>query len=422
MHFLLSAIGSAGDVHPFIAVAQALQSRGHDVAVMASPYFETRIERAGVPFVPLGRIEDFERVVDRPELWRARGGARVLIDELLDHLPEACATTAAHVEQETIVVGSTLSWGMRIVQESRGLPGATIHLSPPCLPSAIRSPVLPGIGDLAWLPVALRRLLLRIGERCVLDPLIAPRLDRVRAEHGLAPVRHITTRWIHSPDLVIAAWPAWFAAPQTDWPPRTCTTDFPIHREKEMALPEPVAAFLEDGEPPIAITPGSAMAHGEAFFSRALVACRALGRRAVLITPYPAQLPDHLPDWAHHVAYAPFSALLPRVAALIHHGGIGTSAQALAAGKPQLVVPFAHDQFDNAARLRRLGVADVVNATRSGSSWTAALARLLSDRMVADAVGRVASRMREGPAATDTIAQRLEQLGRERYGNGAPAH
>jgi rhamnosyltransferase subunit B len=452
MRFLLSAIGSAGDVHPFIAIARVLQARGHDVALMASPYFEARVQRAGIAFVPLGRLEDFERVVGRAELWQARRGARLLIDELLDHLPEACATTAAHVTPGTILVGSTLSWGMRLVQESQGLVGATIHLSPLCLPSAIGPPVLPGIGDLAWLPIAVRRLLLRVGERWVLDPLIAPRLDRVRADlarrraqdrkqepsqeqsqepsqgSAVEPVRRIVTHWMHSPDLVIGAWPAWFAAPRTDWPPHSVTTGFPLHDDDATPLPPALAAFLDRGEPPIGITPGSAMAHGESFFARALDACRTLGRRAVLITPYQTQLPQSLPEWAHHVAYAPFGALLPRLAALIHHGGIGTSAQALAAGRPQLIAPFAHDQFDNAARLRRLGVARVVspvanrvaspvvnrvvNATRRRVSWSTSLADLFGDAAVADAVALAARRMREEPSAAETIADRLERLGR----------
>ena len=348
--------------------------------------------------------------MQEPNSGKPAGGARLLIDELLDHLPEACATTAAQVTPDTIVVGSTLSWGMRIVQESRGVAGATIHLSPLCLPSAIQPPVMPGVGDLAWLPSTLRRLLLRFGERWVLDPSIAPRLDRVRADHGLPPVRHVMTRWIHSPDLVIAAWPAWFAAHQPDWPARTRTTGFPIHREDDASLPAPLAAFLDRGDPPIAVTPGSAMAHGEAFFARAIEACRVLGRRAVLVTPFATQGPAPLPDWAHHVDYAPFSALLPRVAALIHHGGIGTSAQALAAGKPQLVVPFAHDQFDNAARLRRMGVARVVGSHGVNATWSEALTHLLNDDEVADAVDRASRRMRDEPSAEDTIADLLEGL------------
>ena len=159
-----------------------------------------------------------------------------------------------------------------------------------------------------------------------------PDLNAFRATLGLAPVRRIWSRWIHSPDLVIGAWPSWFAPPQPDWPPATIVSGFPLFGQQGTDLPPSLAAFLEIGPAPIGITPGSAMAHGAAFFARALAACVERRQRILLITPYRTQLPARLPDGVHVVDYAPFTPLLPRLSALIHHGGIGTSAQALAAG------------------------------------------------------------------------------------------
>src|SRR6185436_13395214 len=92
--------------------------------------------------------------------------------------------------------------------------------------------------------------------------------------------------------------------------------------------------------------------------------CALLGRRGILLTRHREQVPDNLPREVIHIDYAPFSQLLPRCAALVHHGGIGTSAQALASGVPQLVTPFTHDQPDNAARLKRLGGAEVLPSSR----------------------------------------------------------
>ncbi len=152
------------------------------------------------------------------------------------------------------------------------------------------------------------------------------------------------------------------------------------------------------------------MAHGGRLLAVALDACVALGRRAVVVTPFRDQLPTTLPPGTRHVAYAPFGALLPRVAALVHHGGIGTSAQALAAGIPQIVAPFAHDQPDNAARLRRLGVATVVSPNARRDAWIAALSGATGDASVADAVARAAVRMRREPRAQDAIADLLEGL------------
>lgn len=89
-----------------------------------------------------------------------------------------------------------------------------------------------------------------------------------------------------------------------------------------------------------------------------------LGRRAIFLTHHRAQVPEPLPDSVLWVAYAPLQGLLPHCAALIHHGGIGTTAEALRAGVPQLVVPFAHDQFDNGERVKALGVGSTLPAAR----------------------------------------------------------
>lgn len=413
MRFLVSALGSAGDVHPFIAVSQALIARGHGVRMIASPYFEARIRRAGIQFVALGTSADYEGLVARPDLWDSRRGARYILDELLNRLPEAYAVTdAAARATDTVMVGSTLSWATRLVQERRGIPAATVHLSPVCLQSATDPSVIPGVGDLSWMPTPALRWLQERGERLVLDRFIGPRLNAMRAALGLAPVDRIWSRWIHSPQLVVGAWPAWFAPVQPDWPPRTETSGFPVYDEGRAALDRSLAAFLDAGPAPIGVTPGSAMAHGERFFSRALDACRALERRVVLITAYREQLPARLPAWAHHTAWAPFSALMPRLSALVHHGGIGTSAQALAAGIPQAVVPFAHDQFDNAARLRRLGVSRTLAIGGSADRWRAALRDLHGDPATASAVRREAARMAAAEPAADVIAARLEALGR----------
>jgi rhamnosyltransferase subunit B len=413
MHFLVSALGSAGDVHPFIAVSQALRARGHDVRMVAAAAFGERIARAGIAFTPLGTVEVWQRLLQRPELWDARRAPRLVLDELLASLAETHAVLSSCLadRRDTVLVGSTLSWATRLLQERTGLPGATVHLSPLLLPSAVQPPIQPGIGDLSWLPAWLLRVLYR-----ALDRWLAPRLNQVRAQLGLPPVRQVWSRWMHAPDLVVAAWPSWFAPTQPDWPAQTVTTGFVLYPEAEYGAPPDAAleAFLDGGAAPIGITPGSAMAHGGRFLAHALDACRALGRRALLVTPYRDALPSPLPADAHHVDYVPFARLLPRLAALIHHGGIGTSAQALAAGIPQLVAPFAHDQFDNAARLCRLGVATSVRQAAPPAAWLAALRDLLDTGAAALAAKRCAERMAGEAPAAELIAQRLERLGAER--------
>ena len=133
---------------------------------------------------------------------------------------------------------------------------------------------------------------------------------------------------------------------------------------------------------------------------------RRLGRRGLFLTSHAAQVPQHLPPNVMWQAHAPFAALLPRVAAIVHHGGIGTSADAFRAGIPQLIVPFAYDQFDNGWRTKRLGVGDVLLARRlSVRRMRRQLARLLAAPEVQLACGEVARRMGQGPQPARLLDQ-----------------
>ena len=412
MHILMSCVGSAGDVHPFIAIGQALARRGHAVELLTSPHFRARIEAAGLACVPVGTEADFEQVVRHADLWNPRRGFSVLWHALEHRLREAHALLVARAQPgRTVLVGSTLALHMRLAQETHHLPAAMVHLSPVCIWSAQAPAVLPGLFDLSGWPPALVRWIHSAVERGVLDRVVAPGFDRIRRDLGLPPVRRLLSQWIHSPQRVVCAWPDWFAPQQADWPTKAVTTGFARWAgHAGQALPPALQAFLEAGSPPIGFTPGSAMAQGRDFFARALAATAALGPRAVLITPYVDQLPHPLPAHAHAVDYAPFDALLPRLAALVHHGGIGTTAQALAAGLPQAVLPHAHDQFDNAARLVRRGVALRLHARSSVRQWARTLQRLQRDPAIATACQHHAALMARDADAAECIADQIEGL------------
>jgi rhamnosyltransferase subunit B len=255
----------------------------------------------------------------------------------------------------------------------------------------------------------------------MLDAICAPPLNALRTTLGLPPVRSVMRRWLHSPDLTVGAFPAWFAAPQPDWPASAVVTGFPRWRAPaEAPLPDAVRAFLCAGAPPLAFTAGTGMAQANAFFACALRTATALQRRALFVTRFPDTLPDPLPAAVLVADPLPFDRLLPRVAALVHHGGIGTTAAALAAGVPQLIAPFAFDQFDNAARIVRLGVGQGC-ATRHPERWGAELEPLLHPApALAAALRRARQRMTDAPDACALIADRIEALARARFPSAAP--
>jgi UDP:flavonoid glycosyltransferase YjiC (YdhE family) len=137
------------------------------------------------------------------------------------------------------------------------------------------------------------------------------------------------------------------------------------------------------------------MRQGSGFFRAAVEACRRLEARAVLITRYQDQIPSGLRASIRSFTSLPFSRLFPRASLVVHHGGIGTSSQALHAGVPQLVMPMAFDQHDNASRLERLGVARSLSPRFFSSSAVAsAIVELLASRQVSDSCRRCADRLR----------------------------
>jgi len=354
----LIPIGSAGDVHPFVALGLALRDRGHRVTVITGAYFEGLVRKAGLEFVGLGTVEHFEAVLLHPDGWHPRRGFKVVFQwGVLPWIrPLYDLIAARYIPGETVVVASLLAFGARLAQEKLGVPMVSVELQPVVLRSAHQGPVLPGMSLPDWLPAGLKRLAYWLGDVLVLDPVVAPATNAVRADLGLPPVHRLLDQWWHSPQRIIGLYPPWFAPPQPDWPRQLVLTGFPLFDERGLTeAPAEVLDFL-DGGPPLVFTAGSAMRQGHAFFAAAAETCRLLGRRGLLLTRYPDQLPAPLPEGVRHCAYIPFSQLLPRSAALVHHGGIGTTAQALAAGIPQLLMPMSHDQPDNAARVERLGV------------------------------------------------------------------
>jgi len=415
---LVVPVGSAGDVHPFVRIALELQARGHDVTVVTNAYFAPLIERVGLDLEPIGTVEQFDAITANPNLWHRVHGLGVVAAGVAFGI----APLYRLIEREAgrgdlVVVAHALAFGARVAHEVLDVPLVTAHLAPTSIWSQYESPVMArGLGAINALPRPLKRALLAISDRLA-DRVLAPPVNRFRRELGLSPVRQIVSRWWHSPQRVVGLFPDWFAAPQRDWPPQVTLTGFPLYDERgATAVPPDLDAFLNEAcaadDPPIVFAPGSGNQQARAFFAAACEACRRLGRRGVLLTRYTGHLPAPLPPGVMHADYAPFSAVLPRAAALVHHGGIGTAAQALAAGRPQLVMPMTFDQPDNAARLQRLGVGRWLPPYRfRGAAVARELRALLESAAVVRRCAEVARRF-DGSDPVGRTCQVIEGCGR----------
>jgi rhamnosyltransferase subunit B len=409
MTILLLTIGSHGDVHPFIGLGIALKHRGHRVRVIVNPHFADLVLKAGLELIPLGVAEDFESLLKDPDLWHRRKSFQTVMNTVIDGLRPVYETLLQnYTKGETIIAASSLALGARVAQDQFNLPMATIHLAPAIFRSTIAPPKLPGLYTPDWMPQSIKKLIFAAGDRLVIDRAICPRLNKFRAEFGLPPVRGILKDWWNSPQRVIGLFPDWFAPMQPDWPPQTRLTGFPLFDEQNIRpLPAELADFLAAGTPPIIFSPGSAMHHADDFFRASVAACTKLNRRAILLSGHAGHIPPNLPPTIRYFSYAPFSQVLPKAAAFVHHGGIGTSAQALAAGVPQIVHPFAYDQLDNADRLRRLGVAKVIHPK---SYRTTHVAQTLKDLLTDPALPARCAQIARKFAGVDPVAQTCQLI------------
>lgn len=412
LRVIVVAIGSAGDVHPLAALAQALQRRGHAVTLLASGHFAPLAERMGLDFVAVGSDADYQAAMRDPMLWHPRRGLRTVWSFAAPSVALTWEWIQAHATADTVLVGSSLAFGARIARDALGLPLATVHLAPSVLLSSQDPPLMGERALPSWLPASWTSALWSLIEYLAVDPVFAPSVNAVRANAGLPPVRHIMRRYMHSPDRVLLFYPEWFAPDPGDRPPGSLCIGFPRFDEQGLHhWPDGLRAFLDAGEAPLLFTPGSAMQHAHDFFDKAVACCAALGRRGLVVTRHTAQLPP-LPDFMLQLDYVPFSELLPHVALIAHHGGIGTCAQALAAGVPQLVVPNAHDQFDNGARLRRLGVGDWLPREARTQGFVRRVRHLLEDGAVASACRHWQLQMPSAAEAVEAACRAVEALRR----------
>ena len=396
MHVAFASLGTLGDLHPLLAVARAVQARGGEVTIAASKGFGGYVASLGFRFCPIRPdLEPGFGQVRRLSDPR-RGPERLLREELFPAVSKTYADLTEACRGADLLVVGELVYVAPLVAEKYGIPWVNAVLSPSSFLSSLDPCVLapaPAFHHLRHFGPLPHRLLLAYGER--LTSRWAEPLYAFRRELGFAPGKNPVYHGKHSPHLTLALFPELFAAPQPDWPEQVLQTGFPFFEQPpEQSVCERVETFLDAGTPPLVFTLGSSMVGiaGD-FYGVAARAAEALGRRAILLignNPPPADLPDSILP----VAYAPLELVFPRAAAVIHHGGIGSSAMALRSGIPSLVIPFAYDQPDNAERLRGLGVARTLKRSRvSAGSLMSNLKQILDSHRMREAARQLADRI-----------------------------
>lgn len=360
---LIVTYGSLGDIYPAIALARGLQARGHEATLATSEPHRATITSAGVRFCPVRPDLSVEQEAMVRRIMNGRRGTEYLMRNLVYPSVRDMHTDLAAIAGESdLLIGSELACAVPIVAAQLRRPWVYVALSPISFLPTHDPSHLPGPATLRWvqsLGPAANRWVLKLAK------LASHRwwkpVRTLRRQLGLPAGQSPLFEGKYSPHLNLALFSPVLQPPQPDWPRSTVQTGFLFHDEPPSgqaneSLPAPVEMFLAAGDAPIVFTLGSAAVYlADNFYATSAEAAQQLGRRALFLigkNPPPNLTSDQL-AWD----YLPHAQVFPRGAAIVHQGGVGTTAQALRAGRPMLVMPFAHDQFDNANRVCRLGVA-----------------------------------------------------------------
>ena len=404
MRIVLTTWGSLGDLHPYLAIGTEMKRRGHEVAVATLRVWESSVRDAGLTFHPL-RPDVPQDDPDSRELVRrlldSKRGPEYLIEKVLapvlrESYDDCLAAVRADGGADLLITHQIPVTGP-LVAEATGvqwvsgvlLPMAFLSDYDPATP-----PQAPWIQRITALHPAIAGLMHKAARRAT-RKWAAP-TDRLRETLALRPGGHPFFEGQHSPTLVLGLFSRVLTVKQPDFPPQTVITGFPFYDGSAVRSPDPeLLRFLDAGEPPIVFTLGSsAVWIADDFYTTAVAAVRALGRRALLLAGDQAGAlrATGLPGSMAAFEYAPHSLVMPRASAIVHQGGVGTTGQALRSGRPQLVVPFGQDQPDNARRCVRLGVARTVSRSAFRRDRVAAeVGALLNDRRYAVRAGQVAA-------------------------------
>ncbi len=422
MHVLFTIDGTAGDVHPFMGIGQALVARGHRVSLCANEVYQSLAVRYGFDFTPSGTREEF--VARANNLALAEPGSTFATTwRLLEpQMRGLFKLYSGQVREDTVMVSWSLpTFIARLVQEKHGVPLITSNISPVSFFSAREFPAFPGMRGVGRLPYPARRALRWLFSRRVVDRMVAPGFNGFRAELGLPPAKDILTHWKYSPQQVLGLFPDWFGTPQSDWPPNVTLVGFPMFDQGD-APPDPgLDEFLASGPAPLVFAPSSEALERDIrpFFQSALQTLSETGYRGIFLTKAAQHIPA-LPANVIHRSFVSYKQLLPKAAALVHHGGIGSIAHALAAGIPQLVMPCVFDQFDNAERLHRIGGGVRLDQSRVAEMMPTVKA-LMQNAAIRDNCKSFQARMEPAAVVCAQAADVIERVARQHRGGASPA-
>jgi UDP:flavonoid glycosyltransferase YjiC (YdhE family) len=363
MNIVILSMGTRGDLQPSLAIGKALQAQGHKVRVYAGSNFKSWIEQNGLEALPsttdsrqkmeseLGRslVSNSHNVLKQALIWRKM--AKDLKFSSAQMLLDLCR------DCEVFISDSTTETFAMAIAEMLGARHVRLLYQPSFSPT--RS------GDIVFgapLP----------GKDHVINYLYAKYVaaptfwksfegaaNRFRKEMRIRTLNHAQHSRERADRLTLMGYSRHIVPHPDDWPATFHTTGYWFLDELEQwQPPQALLDFLEAGPAPVYIGFGSMVTpDAQKVAAVAIEATRRAGKRALLAAGWAGLRTDDLPKIVFQIDAAPHQWLFPRMAAVVHHGGAGTTAAALRAGVPNIIVPHFGDQQFWAWRLRTLGLA-----------------------------------------------------------------
>ena len=304
MKVLVIAIGSRGDVNPFLAIALKLKSKGHEVVFCASENYRQLIEGQGLRFVPHFTRKQYEEVTNDPDLWNFRKALPTLIKKgLLPGMRIIYPLIMQERTEDFVVVSTPFALAGKLAEEKEGIKVVHLHLAPSMFRTLRDTAQVGGIPMGKEFPAWYKKLLWWIADIFIIDPCIKKELNCFRNELGLKPVRRLANKWLFSGCLNAAAFSRHIAQQQPDWPAFSEMFDFLLYDGNELVSPE-AERFIKDGEPPVVFTFGTAFYFGKNIFQESVKALEMMNARGIFLTPKKDDLPDRLPHTYHGLHFS----------------------------------------------------------------------------------------------------------------------
>jgi sterol 3beta-glucosyltransferase len=423
MRIGLQTWGSHGDIRPFIALAQGLSTAGHEVTLLATSVDDVDYGGAvsGLPFrfqpVATPVIADHDTLLatgkiifkEKNPLKQAKLITARLFAPAADEMYEAAAALCA---ENDVVIGHFFHYPLRIAATRSGCPAATVMLVHHIIETGNHPPAgMPRLGR--WANPLQWWLL-----KTLLNRYLKPQVDRLCARHGVAPFKDLLTDVWSAPRLNLIAVSPEICARQDDWGDRHQVCGFlnTDNLENEGVVDNGLEDFLNKGAPPVYMGFGSMLPEDGDLQRQALAvfteAAQRAGCRAIIQLPQWEQYGGQQSSDVHFVSASPHNLVFPRCAAVVHHGGSGTTHTTTAAGTPSVVVAHIAEQLFWGRELARIGVAPapLKRSRLSAATLADKIAAVLGTPAMGDRAKVIGARMRREDGvdrAVDIIRRKL---------------